>query len=71
MVTFPNFDLEDKVRLWERGNVMHPPILFTYKRRKQQNKETKVGTRTQAEIVEGSQGQRGNLAPKSMQQNYK
>ncbi|KAL4561375.1 hypothetical protein LXL04_033540 [Taraxacum kok-saghyz] len=32
--TFPNFDLEVKVRLWERGNVMHPPI-FTYKRRKQ------------------------------------
>lgn len=33
---FPSFHLEDKVRVWEGGNAIHPPrppIRFTYSRR--------------------------------------
>lgn len=35
---FPLFHLEDKVNLWARGNAMnqpkHPPVIFTYSRRR-------------------------------------
>lgn len=42
---FPHFHLEDKVALWERGNVKHPPIRFTYSRRRD------VGTTLNEEMV--------------------
>lgn len=35
---FQDFDLEDKVRFLGRGNVVYPPLQFTFERRKRQNK---------------------------------
>lgn len=61
--TFPDFDLEDKVLLWGQSNVVHPPLQFTYKRRKQKKMLKGQGTTTNhndpAEVEEG-QGYIGN-----------
>lgn len=60
--SFPDFNLEDKMDLWVRSNVVHPPLKFTYKRKKQ--KKVNGGTTNDAsivvEVVE-EQGKNGNM----------
>nr|KAJ0228165.1 hypothetical protein LSAT_V11C100046520 [Lactuca sativa] len=58
--TFPDFDLEDKVLLWGQGNVVHPPLHFTYQRKKHKKILKGQGTTiTQEDVADMEQGQNG------------
>ncbi|KAL4564996.1 hypothetical protein LXL04_029077 [Taraxacum kok-saghyz] len=60
---FLEFDLEDKVEILGRGNVVHPPLQFTYHRRKTKKISKQVGTSSSHEGSPGmveQQGQNGN-----------